>query len=154
MKVTLRIALALAVISILTPCRLVRAQGASNAAKASAKQSELLQGTWEGFEVGREALGKCVLTISGDSIHFQGANKDEWYKADFTLPTGTDPNQLRVVIKDCPVADFIGKSAVAIFRIQDGALTLVGHPPGSSDAPKSFEGDATSRSFIFKKAKS
>jgi hypothetical protein len=54
-------------------------------------------------------------------------------------------------ITDCPQPDFIGKSALAIFKIEDGKLTLVGHKPGDPEAPKSFAGDAASRTFTFTK---
>ena len=92
------------------------------------------------------------MRITGNSIHFQGANKDEWYKATFTLPTGTDPKQLLGTITECHSPDFVRKSSFAIYKIEGGTLTLVGHKPGVPDAPKGFEGDATSRSFTFKKA--
>ena len=102
--------------------------------------------------MGREANGKCTMTITGNSIHFQGSNKNEWYKATFTLPKGADPKQLYATITDCPAPDFVGKSSFSIYRIEEGKLTLAGYRPGSPDAPKSFEGDAESRTFVFKKA--
>jgi len=138
---------ALAALSLLLPCAITNAQEAPQ----PKEKSESLQGTWEGAEVGREADGKCLMTIAADSIHFQGANKNEWYKATFTLPVGTTPQQLVGKITDCPEPAFVGKSASAIFKIEDGKLTLVGHKPGDADAPKSFEGDATSRTFVFTK---
>ena len=102
--------------------------------------------------MGREANGKCTMTITNNSIHFQGANTNEWYKTTFTLPAGTDPKQMRATITGCPLPDYIGKVAFSIFKIEDGTLTLVGHEPGAPDAPKTFAGDQTSRTFIFKKA--
>lgn len=93
------------------------------------------------------------MTITGNSIHFQGSNKNEWYKATAMLPAGTDPRQLRGTITDCPQPDYVGKVAIAIFKIEDGTLTLVGHEPGAPDAPRNFEGDKTSRTFIFKKTR-
>jgi len=110
-----------------------------------------LQGKWVGLEVGREAQGDNTLTVSGDTIHFQGASKDEWYKGTFTLPAGTTPKQVIATIKDCPAPDFIGKTSNAIYKIEDGKLTLTGHHPGSNTTPKSFEGDETARTFILKK---
>ena len=112
-----------------------------------------LQGKWEGVEAGRDASGKCTLTISGNAIHFEGASKTEWYKATFTVELDTDPKQLHAIIKECSVPDVVGKSAHAIYKIENGTVTLVGHPPGAPAAPKSFEGDDTSRSFTFKKVK-
>jgi hypothetical protein len=60
------------------------------------------------------------MTITGNSIHFQGSNKKEWYKATVMLPAGTDPRQLRGTITDCPQPDYVGKVAIAIFKIEDG----------------------------------
>ena len=112
-----------------------------------------LQGKWEGVEAGGDGNDKCALTISGDAIHFVGANKTEWYKATFTVELETDPKQLHGLIKECSVPDVVGKTAHAIYKIENGTLTLVGHPPGVPAAPKSFEGDDTSRTFTFKKLK-
>ena len=111
-----------------------------------------LQGAWEGTETGREAEGKCTLTITANALRFQGANKGEWYAGTFELPAGTNPAQLRGTIKDCPAKDFIGKVSLAIFKIEDGTLTLTGHAPGEAEVPKGFAGDATARTFVFKKA--
>jgi uncharacterized protein (TIGR03067 family) len=110
-----------------------------------------LQGKWEGVEVGRETEGKCTLTVDGDTIQFQGSNKNEWYKTLFDVPVGTEPRQLRATITECPAKDFVGKMACSIYRIENGNLTLVGHAPGIPEAPKSFDGDRDSRTFIFKK---
>jgi uncharacterized protein (TIGR03067 family) len=152
MKMSIKTALALTALSILMPCALIRAQVASTTSKPTSEQTQPLQGSWEGVEVGREANGKCTMTITGNSIHFQGGNTNEWYKTTFTLPAGTDPKQLRATITDCPQPDYIGKVGFSIFKIDDGTLTLVGHEPGVPDAPKTFDGDETSRTFVFKKA--
>ena len=144
---TIYTAVALAAISIFIPGGLVRAQDAPTPA-----QSEPLQGIWEGVEVGREAAGKCRMTITGASMHFEGSNKNEWYKATLALRTDTDPKQLLAKITECSRPAYVGKPSIAIYKIEGGTLTLVGHPPGAPDAPQSFEGDATSRSFVFKKA--
>ena len=91
-------------------------------ATAPAGDLDRLQGTWEGTETGREAEGKCTLTITGHALRFQGANKGEWYAGAFELPAGTDPAQLKGTIKDCPAKDFIGKVSLAIFKIEDGRI--------------------------------
>ena len=57
-----------------------------------------------------------------------------------TLPAGTNPKQLHATIKGCPPsqASSIGKVVVAIFKIEDGTLTLA-TGNGDGEAPKSFE---------------
>ena len=86
----LKIAFASVALSMLVLSTFSRAQD-SPSTTAPASHQESLQGTWKGVEVGREAEGKATLTISGNTIHFQGAKKKEWYKATFSLPAGTNP---------------------------------------------------------------
>ena len=65
-----------------------------------------------------------------------------WFATTITLPAGTDPQQLHATIKDCAPAqgdNSIGKVVVAIFKIEDGTLTLVSKGGGAEDAPKNFE---------------
>ena len=92
------------------------------------------------------------MTITGNSIHFQGSTKDEWYKATFTLRTEASPKQLVAKITECSAPEFVGKSSYAIYKIEDGTLTLAGREPGSPDAPKSFGDDAGARRFVLKKS--
>jgi hypothetical protein len=104
--------------------------------------------------VGQEAAGKVSMTIAGNSLHFQGLNTNEWYETTFTLPAGTYPQQLHATIKDCPQpCDDIGKVVFAIFKIEDGTLTLVGIQGSAIEPPKTF-GEfpdlEDSRSFRYK----
>ena len=89
--------------------------------------------------MGHEASGKISITITGNSLHFQGLNTNDWYETTFTLPAGTYPQQLHATIKDCPQpCDDIGKVVFAIFKIEDGTLTLVGIQASSAEPPKTF----------------
>ena len=130
----------------------IKPGAAASSAAVANPDLAALQGQWVGQEVGREAQGDNTLTISGDTIQFQGANKGEWYKGTFTLPAGTAPKQFIATVKDCPAPEFIGKISNAIYKIEDGKLTLSGHHPGATTTPNSFEGDDTARTFILKKA--
>ncbi|MDQ3622934.1 MAG: hypothetical protein M3463_10655 [Verrucomicrobiota bacterium] len=147
MNMTIKTALAAVAASIVLPCTFVSAQDAATSVQASTTQSDGLEGRWEGVEGG----GKCTMKIAGNSIHFQGSTKDEWYKATFTLRSEMNPKQLVARITECSAPEFVGKSSLAIYKIEDGTLTLVGREPGAPDAPKGFNGDAASRSFVFKK---
>lgn len=131
MKTTIRVALAVAT--------LVCAQASGATDQPTAAELQPLQGSWEGVLVGEEAAGKISITIEGNSLHFQGLNADEWYKTTFTLPPGKYPQQLHATIKDCPqpCAD-IGKVVFAIFKIEDGTLTLVGIQSTAAEPPKTF----------------
>lgn len=57
------------------------------------------------------------------------------------MPAGRDPKQLHATIKGCPPSqkDSIGKVVGAIFKIEDGRLTLVTKGGGADEMPKSFE---------------
>lgn len=139
MKMTIKMALAVTALSILMPRGLICAQAAGMTNQPTAAELQPLQGSWEGVLVGQEAAGKVSITITGNSLHFQGLNTDEWYETTFTLPTGTYPQQLHATIKDCPQpCDDIGKVVFAIFKIENGTLTLVGIQASAVEPPKTF----------------
>ena len=74
---------------------------------------------------------------SSNSFHFH-RDTDFWFETTITLPAGKDPKQLHATIKDCPTASSIGKVVGAIFKIEDGTLTIIAS--GSiEEMPKSFE---------------
>src|SRR5437879_6637571 len=98
-----------------------------------------LQGYWEGEGAG----GKCSITITGNSLHYRAGTN--WWKTTFTLPAGTDPQQLHATIKDSspPTNNSIGKVVFAIFKIEDGTLTLA--EDDMSDKPQKNFPSASSR---------
>ena len=103
---------------------------------------QLLQGTWEGALVGDKSHQKITITIAGNSFHFH-RDTNFWFDTTITLPAGTDPKQLYATIKGCPPsqADSIGKVVGAIFKIEDGTLTLAtgGSDSSPEGTPKSFK---------------
>jgi hypothetical protein len=139
MNMTIKMALAVTTLSILMPWGLICTQAAGVPNQPTAAELELLQGSWEGVLVGQEAAGKVSITITGNSLHFQGLNTDEWYETTFTLPAGTYPQQLHATIKDCPQpCDDIGKAVFAIVKVEEGTLTLVGIQATAAEPPKTF----------------
>lgn len=94
-----------------------------------------LQGKWEGFLVGDKARQKITVTIAGNSLHFH-RDTNFWFETTITLPAGTKPKQLHATIKDG--ANSVGQVVVAIFKIENGILTLA-TGNGDGEAPKSFE---------------
>ncbi len=79
---------------------------------------------------------KITITITGNSFHFH-RDTNFWFETTITLPAGTNPKQLHATIKDCPTPSSIGQVVFAIFKIEDGILTIA--TPGGDEAPKSFE---------------
>src|SRR5215213_4717377 len=137
MKMIIKTAFTITALSILIPCALIRAQDAPATTQPTAAQTQPLQGSWEGVQVGQEPAGKYTLTITGNSLHFQGPKTDDRYEATFTLPAGTVPQQLHATITESSNPDDIGRVVFAIFKIEGGTLTLVrfGRNP-----PMIFEG--------------
>jgi hypothetical protein len=136
---TIKIALAVTTLSIVMSSGVVCAQAAGAAGQPTAAELQPLQGSWEGVLVGQEAAGKVSITITGNVLHFQGLNPTEWYETTFTLPAGTYPQQLHATIKACPdPCDDIGKVVFAIFKVEDGTLTLVGIQATAVEPPKTF----------------
>jgi uncharacterized protein (TIGR03067 family) len=144
-------AIALAVLCIVQPTQTLHAQAAGAVTSPQDQASAILQGTWEGEEKDRESEGKCTMTVKDNTLHFQGAKPQEWYKGTFKLPAGTTPQQLEGTITECGNPDFVGKPAVAIFKIEGDTLTIVGQRPGIAEAPKSFDGGDETRTFVLKK---
>ena len=107
-----------------------------------------LQGTWSGQEVGARTQGSPSLVLDGTKLEFHGANPQEWYKATYTLREDTTPKQLDAVVTDCPVAQYVGKTAHAIYKIEDGKFTLTGNEPGNPATPASFDAPGA-RQIIF-----
>jgi uncharacterized protein (TIGR03067 family) len=80
---------------------------------------------------------KITITITGNSFHFH-RDTNFWFETTMTLPAGTNPKQLHATIKDCPTPSSIGQVVLAIFKIEDGILTIATEG-GGDKAPKSFE---------------
>jgi len=147
MKMTLKELLRSTVHSLLVPCLLVCLQAGCTRHPSTASELEPLQGTWEGVILGQPSDNKVSITFSGNSLHFQwleGNLKDNWYKATFALPVGANPQQLRATITGYfPTNDIgtrdIGHVVTAIFKIQDGTLTLTGKQDTSNAPPKGID---------------
>src|SRR5688572_10517518 len=112
------------------------AKGAAN--QPIAVELQRLQGRWEGVMVGHEKDGKITITITSNSLHFH-RDTNFWFETTFTQPAGTDPKQLHTTIKGCAPGQesSVGQGVVAIYKIEDGTLTLVAL--GDEEKPKSFE---------------
>ena len=106
-----------------------------------ASELQPLQGTWKGVVVGDTSDSTITITITGNSFYFH-RDTNFWFETTITVPPGTDSQELRATIKGCAPAqgtNSIGKVVVAIFKIVDGALTLVARGDGAEATPRSFE---------------
>ena len=96
-----------------------------------------LKGTWQAQENGKPA-GSLVL--ADGNLEYHGADPREWYKATYTLHEDTNPKQMIIMINDCPFTNYVGKTANAIYRIENGVLTIAGCEPGNPAMPTGFGG--------------
>ncbi|MGA2540202.1 MAG: hypothetical protein ABSG78_01430 [Verrucomicrobiota bacterium] len=126
---------------------LLGAPGCSKTPKPDKPDSVVLQGTWKGQEA--NATGSDSLVFSGTNLEFHGSNPQEWYKATFTLLEDKNPKQMIAIITDCPEPKYVGKTAYAIYQIQDGTFTIAAHEPGDTNVPTTFD-DPQVRKVAFK----
>jgi uncharacterized protein (TIGR03067 family) len=157
MKMTFKESLGFTVVSLLIPCLLLCLQAGCSPHSSSAFELQPLQGTWEGVILGQESDNKVTITFTGNSLHFQwleGNLKGNWYQANFTLPARTSPQQLRATItgyyptNDTGTRD-IGAVVTAIFKIEDGTLTLAGIQGTDQEPPKGTEAFEKSTMFRY-----
>jgi uncharacterized protein (TIGR03067 family) len=109
----------------------------------------VLEGAWHGRDVTPGHEGPASMTVSGQSLEFHGGDANDWLKATFTLREDTLPKQWIGMVTDGPTPENIGKKIYAIYKIENGALTIAGHGPGDSDIPSAFD-DPNSRQFVLK----
>src|SRR5947208_3397277 len=95
---------------------------------AAAAELQPLQGTWEGIDLGQNYSRKITIRFTGNSLHFQAPTNNEWAEGTFTLPAGTNPQQLRFTMKGCSNPDHIGQVVVAIFKVEGWDTDLGGEP--------------------------
>jgi hypothetical protein len=74
---------------------------------------------------------------------------NEWYKATFTLREDMSPKQFVAVITECPAPQYVGKTANAIYRVENGTLTTTGNEPGDPAMPAVFDAPGA-RLIVFK----
>ena len=113
------------------------------AAGCSAHQksdSDNLQGTWNGRQTNPNLEHQCSLVITGNNYEFQDeADTNAWNKGTFTLREDTNPRQLIAVVGDCHLPQFIGKTVMAIYRVEGDTLLMTWNAPGKAEAPSAFD---------------
>lgn len=118
------------------------AAGAEDAAKKPAAVGRhALEGTWKGSMVGQEKDGIITVTITGSALHFH-RDTNFWFETTFTLADGKDPHQLHATLRKCPAGQesSVGQVVVALYKVENGMLTLVplGGNGSDEETPRSF----------------
>ena len=113
---------------------------------ATTPKSDLatFQGKWKGRILDANPEDACSFVMSGHHFEFRHADTNVWYKGTFTLREDTTPKQYIAVITECPFPQYVGKTSLAIYRVQDGAILLTGNEPGKP-VPASFDAPDAAR---------
>jgi uncharacterized protein (TIGR03067 family) len=105
-----------------------------------------LQGTWKGRVIQDNPQHQCSLVISGKNYEFRDiADTNIWYRGTFTLREDTTPRQYIAVISECSFPQYVGKTGMAIYRFENGTLTIAGNEPGNTAAPSAFDAPDAAR---------
>lgn len=141
--------------SVITTAAIILAAGTtsiavrtSHGAQAADKTDAALQGTWLGQETGGPT-GQCRMTVTGDTIKFQGARPQEWYEGKMTLVQNVTPKRSAILITDCPVPQYTNTTAHAIYKIEGKTLTIAGNEPGNAAWPTGFERSQVNQTRVF-----
>jgi len=108
-----------------------------------------LEGKWSGVEITHDNEGPVTLTFTGDTMEYHGHESSDWVKGTFSVRENTNPKQFIGIITGAESPDAIGKKVYAIYKIDDGTLTISGSSPGESDFPAEFDSEGT-REFVLK----
>jgi uncharacterized protein (TIGR03067 family) len=108
-----------------------------------------LQGTWVGTETGDNG-GQWTFVISGTAIDVQGP-EPEAYSGTLKLNAEVEPKQADFVIEKCEIEQYVGTTALSIYKIEGDTFTMAGNEPGSTVRPVLFEGGGGTRLFVLTK---
>lgn len=118
--------LAITTLALTSGCSTMRKSGAAE-----------LQGTWIGHELNGGDTGTFI--VSGNAFEFHGRDPRVWYKGTFILREDRQPKQFVAHIADTGIPQYVGKDAIAIYKIEGKTLTIAADEPGVDGAPTSFD---------------
>jgi uncharacterized protein (TIGR03067 family) len=124
--------------------------GASGCSTLHNSDTSVLQGSWEGAEIGGKTKGMCSIVISENKAEYSGADTNEWLKATFSLREHTNPRQIVFLTTACSYPPHVGTARYAIYRFEGGAVRLTASEPGDTNVPPSFDAPGA-RQFVLRK---
>ena len=124
--------------------------GASGCSTLHKSDTAILQGTWQGTEIGGKTDVTYTLVVSENTAEFHGADTNQWLKATFSLQEDTNPRRIVFVTTACPYPPHIGITRYAIYQLEDGKVRLTASEPGDAKVPSDFSAPGT-RQFEFRR---
>ena len=111
----------------------------------TAQKATELEGTWVGTEVGGYG-GQWSFIISGDKVKVKGPEV-ELYSGTLTLNPKPNPKQANFKVEKCSMTQYVGETALGIYKLQGNKLTLAANEPGSMSRPNSLTSGGGGRVF-------
>lgn len=121
---------------------------AVSAAAAPKSDFSALQGNWTGRELSSDQQGTASLAIAGQTMDYRGASADDWAKGTFVLDETSSPKRLVITLTAGPDPQEAGKVVNAIYRLEDGKLSISGNSPDNPNFPAAFDAPGC-RAFEF-----
>jgi uncharacterized protein (TIGR03067 family) len=105
-----------------------------------------LEGMWKGRIPQGDHEHRCSLMVSGSNYEFHDTeDTNVWYKGTFSLREDTTPRQFIALVTECPFPQYVGKTSLAIYRLEAGKLALTGNEPGKPESPRTFDAPDAAR---------
>jgi len=130
--------LVLPVAALLGAALLFTQSGCSTFGK-SKSDADALQGKWQGSGQNNGRMSACTFVISGKTFDFRDMNTNIWYTGNFSLREDVTPKQFIATIVDCPARQYVGKTSLCLYKLENGTLTISGNEPGNPNAPAGFD---------------
>jgi uncharacterized protein (TIGR03067 family) len=103
-----------------------------------------LEGTWVGTDAG--GYDEWTFVISSGKVEVKGP-ESVFYSGTVALNTGTSPKQAEFKIEKCSMPEYVGETALGIYKLEGKKLTLAASEPGSINRPAFF--DSTGGVMLF-----
>jgi len=104
-------------------------------AQKSVTGSEL-EGTWVGTDAG--GYDEWTFVISSGKVEVKGP-ESAYYSGVMTLNDKTNPKQAEFKIDKCSLPEYVGETALSIYKLEGKKLTLAASEPGSLYRPAFFD---------------
>jgi uncharacterized protein (TIGR03067 family) len=107
-----------------------------------------LEGEWVSTVPGQD----MIFIFSGENFSIKSPNvPNYWYKGTFSLKIKTDHRKIDLAIKEGGIPQYVGKTSLGIYKIENGVLIMALNQPGALAYPASFLNTGNAILFKLKK---